>query len=612
MSVEDILACFDRITDQFLPREELAAKLHTGHPLRVKYGLDIKTPALHIGHAVNLWLLRALQDAGHAAVIVFSDFTNRNGDMDGRLETIWNVSAAEADKSIAELTRQLKMVLRFDDPALLEIRRSSEWYDRMGVQDMLDIFSLVTHARLISRDAFQARIAEGSEIHVNEMIYPVLRGYDSCMVRADIALLGSNRLFSESLGRLLQEKHKQKPQALLTTVITPGIDGRKKQSPRRHNDISLVHSPRDKFGRVMRIPDALIGDYFRVYTDVPPDAIAASLAKSPRDAKADLASAIVARYHGAGTARTERDWFDNTVSKGYIPDDLPALVLNTGDMEALDLVVLARPKKSRGDSRRLILQGGVSLNGRKITRPDQELFLKDNDTLQAGRLKWLSLRVKEPPAFHTERLTIRPVHVRDIQSLSGRIPLEDITKHIVRFSNRKKKTETDVRDAFKKIILQTEPKHESLWVITTKDAPDKPVGLAYLRSDRWDKPQNIWISPEIPNPEAFANEAMLELSTQALYRLDPQSEAFKKAFAIVTAPRDYEALHDVYLTLTPELLDRQIVPEGLPGFTYEGWEKLQQWRRITTPWLFKEDPRATFNKKMGLDKPHEPTPDGDV
>ncbi len=566
--------------------------------MRVKYSLDIKTPALHIGHAVNLWLLRAMQDEGHKAVIVFSDFTNRNGDDDGRLETIWNIPAAEADERIAALTEQLKIILRFDSPDLLEIRRSSEWYDAMGVQDMLDIFSLVTHARLISRVDFQARIAEGTEIHFNELVYPILQGYDSCMVRADIALLGSNRLFNESLGRLLQEKHKQKPQTLLTTIITPGIDGRKKQSPRRHNDISLLHAPRDKFGRVMRIPDALIGEYFKVYTDVSPEKIAAALRKSPRDAKIDLAVAIVARYHGAETARTERDWFDNTISKGYIPDDLPTLVLNASDMEALDLVVLARPRKSRGDSRRLILQRGVSLNGRKIARPDQELFLKDNDTLQVGRLKWLRIRVEEPPVFHTERLEIRPVQVRDIQNISKNIPIEDINKYIVRFSNKKKKTETDIRDAFKKIILQSGEKHEGLWMISLKDNPGTPLGIAYLRSDRWDKPQNIWISPEVVNPETLAKQAMAELSVQALLSLDPQSAAFQKAFAIVTAPRDYEALYDIVRNINPEFLDRGLVPEGMQGFTYEGWEKMQQWRRITTPWLFKEDPRAIFNKKF--------------
>ncbi len=598
MSVEDILACFGRTSDQFLSGKEFEAKLRAGRPLRVKYSLDIKTPALHIGHAVNLWLMRTLQDAGHKAVIVFSDFTNRNGDLDGRLETIWNTSSEEAETRIGELTEQLKMVLRFDNPSLLELRRSSEWYDAMGVQDMLNIFSLLTHARLISRDAFQARIAGGTEIYINEMIYPILQGYDSCMVQADIALLGSNRLFNESLGRLMQEKHKQKPQTLLTTLITPGIDGRKKQSPRRHNDISLLHSPRDKFGRVMRIPDALIEDYFRVYTDVPLEDVAASLKKSPRDAKVDLATAIVARYHGTDTARTERDWFDNTISKGYVPDDLPTLVVNTGDMEALDLVVLARPKKSRGDSRRLILQGGVSLNGRKVTRPDQELFLKDNDTLQVGRLNWLRLRVEEPPAFYTERLAIRPVHVRDIGDISKNIPLEDITKYIVRFSNKKKKTETDVRDAFKKIILQSDPKHEWLWAISTKEDPEKTIGIAYLRGDSWEHPQNIWMSPDIASPEDLVKEAITEFSVQTLFKLDPQSEAFKQAFAVVTAPRDYEALYYNYRLMHTELLEKNLLPQGLQGYTYDGWDKLQQWRRFTTPWLFKEDPRMTFNKKF--------------
>lgn len=607
MAVEDILAKFERTTHQFLSKDEFVAKLRSGKPLRVKYGLDVKTSALHIGHAVNLWLLRGLQEAGHKVVIVFSDYTSRIGDLDGRLATISDISLEEADKHIEDVTQQLKMILRFDDPALIEIRRNSEWYGEMDVREMLNLFSLVTHARLVSRPAFHKRIAEGKEIHINELIYPILQGYDSYVVQSDIAILGSDNLFNESMGRFLQEKHKVKPQTVIITIVTPGIDGRKKQSQRRHNDISLLHSPRDKFGRVMSMPDTLIDDYFRVYTELPPEEIAEAIKKGPRDAKVELAYAIVARYHGSDIAEQERDWFDNTISKGYVPDDLPNLILTTNDMEAIDLVSIARPGKSRSDSRRLIQQGGVVLNGRKITRPEQELFLKSNDTLQLGRLHWYRLKIEEPPTFYTGRLAISPVHVRDIHDITQHIPSTDIAKFIVRFSNKKKKTDTDVKDAFKKIILQQEPKNEWLWKITAKDDRDKVLGIAHLRGE-WESPQDIWLAPGFADEQGIVNEAMLALSENALFKLDPRSEAFKKAFAMVTAPKDHEALYLSFRTMDTSLLAKASIPQDVIGFTYEGWNKLQEWRRFTSPWLFNEDPRMAFNKKLQQDKHHKPGP----
>ncbi len=601
MSVEDILASFERTTDQFLSKEEFTAKLHAGKPLRIKYALDVKNAALHIGHAVNLWLLRRLQEEGHKAVIVFSDFTSRTGDLDGRLASISDVPPDEIEQHIGDVTHQLKTILR-SEPGLLEIRRNSEWYAAMGVKDMLSLFSLVTHAKLISRDAFQRRIAEGKEIHINEMIYPILQGYDSYMAETDIAILGSDNLFNESMGRLLQEKHQKKPQTVIITAVTPGIDGRQKQSHRRHNDISLAHSPRDKFGRVMSIPDTLIDAYFRVYTELPTQEINEMKKKSnPRDAKIELAAAIVARYHGADIAEQERAWFDNTVSKGYIPDDLPTLTLTTDDIETLDLVALARPGKSRSDSRRLIEQGGIELNGRRLTKPAQELFLKDNDTLQVGRLNWFRLRIEAPPELFTGRLAIKSVHVRDIHDLVQHIPPEDVSKFIVRFSNKKKKNETDVKDAFKKIILQSDPKHEWLWMISDKNAPEKILGMAYLRGDACENPQNLWMTPGLADEQAVVNEAMLALSEYTVFKLDPRSEAFKKAFAVVTGTKELNTLYESYRTIDGTMLGKAAIPQGVAGFTYEGWEKMQEWRRTTTPWLFKDDPRMAFNRKQKLE-----------
>ena len=180
----------------------------------------------------------------------------------------------------------------------------------------------------------------------------------------------------------------------------------------------------------------------------------------------------------------------------------------------------------------------------------------------------------------------------------------------MRFSNKKKKNETDVKDAFKKIILQQEPRHEWLWMIADKHNPGKILGVAHLRSDTWEKQQNIWITPGLIDEESVISEAMLAMSEHILFKLDPRGEAFKRAFAVVTAPKNAEQLYQSFRTMDTALLARATVPGGLVGYTQEGWNKLQEWRRITAPWLFQEEPRMAFNKKFNQAKNPKPEPQG--
>ena len=442
------------------------------------------------------------------------------------------------------------------------------------------------------------------------MIYPILQGYDSYMVQSDIAILGSDHLFNESMGRLLQEKHKKKPQTVIITAVTAGIDGHNKQSQRRDNDISLSHSPRDKFGRIMSIPDTIIEEYFRFYTDIPLqkiDEIKTLIREKPRDAKIELAAAIVERYHGKAAAREEREWFDSTISKGYIPDDLPKLILTTHHMAALDLVAFARPLKSKSDSRRLIEQGGIELNGRKLRLPKQELYLKDNDILQVGRRSWFHIEVEELPTFETRRLSIKAMGIRDIALVSQQIPQADISKYIVRFGNKKKKTADAVEDAFKKIILHPELRNEWLWSIADKKDPEKVIGIAYLRGDAREGLQNIWLKPDLVDETGLIDEVMMDLSEYALSRLDPKGEAFKHAFAYATAPRNIDTLYYAARVMDSAILAKADAPQGLRGFTYEGWDKMQEWRRITTPWLFKNDPSRLLDSFQNIKK-NDPSP----
>lgn len=611
VKVNDILTKFDRTVDQYLSRDEFRAKLRRGKPLRVKYSFDVRRPELHIGHAVNLWLLREMQDLGHKVVIVFGDFTARISDLDGRLDTTMDMPEEEIMQSIKRVLTQAKMIL-LDTLALLEVRRNSEWYSKMNAAALMNLFSVVTHARLIASDSFQSRIEEGREIYLHEFLYPVLQGFDSVAVQSDVAVLGSDRLFNESIGRFLQEKHKQKPQTLVTTKIASGIDGRRKQSMLRGNHISLEHSPRDKFGRVMSIPDELIEEYLRLYTDLPLAEIALlveMIKKEPREAKVRLASALVSRYHGRDVAMLEQEWFNNTISAGLPPEDLRTLTVAHDRMDVLDLVVAARPDKSRGDSRRLIRQGGVTLNGRRIDNPDIEIILCNGDVLKLGKRNWFRLEIVDFPALESDGFVMKPMRLRDLDPVSRYIKSWGIVKYLDKRAEISNSRTPPARDVFRKVLLAAEPRHEWLWTIADKKSPEEIIGVAHLRRDAALGNQNIWAAPGLANRGGALSEINATINDHAFTTLGFSAMTFQEAFAFVTAPKDGDALMRAFMALSPDKLSKD-TPNGIWGFTREGWDHMQEWRRRTSPSLFmnEETPRAKV-KRLPVKKPDAPKPD---
>lgn len=602
VKINDILAHFDRTADQYISRDDFKKKLRLGRPLRIKYGVDVRTPTLHIGHAVNLWLMRYLQDQGHKVVFVIGDFTTRIGEPDGRLDTCEDIAPDEVEANIETFLKQARMVLRFDDPKLIEVRRNSEWYGKMSMREFMDVASLITHARLMARDMFQMRMAQGREIYLQEMLYPVLQAYDSLVVESDLAIVGSDQLFNESLARLLQEKHGKPPQALLTTKITPGTDGKGKQSKSLGNYIGLLHSPRDKFGRIMSIPDGLIEEYFRIYTDVPYSEISGfktMAGKKPRDAKMALASALVERYHGHQVAEEERDWFEKTFSRGELPEDMPTLGLVSGNIEALDLVVLARPGKSKSDSRRLIVQGAVELNGKKLTDPAAQLNVKTNDILKAGKRNWFRLEIVEVANLETGNLILSQLMVEDVDFLAQYVPVWELVKHLgmdrefKEASGDKKLLKKKARELLKKGILKPEPKDEWLWKVARKDDPETAIGVARLgRVPGWTAEQKVWIRPEeLQSEEFILTEALYAINEYAFTMLGMNTLAFKNAFAYATAPKELDTLRRAMINMDSGQLNREDAM-GTMGFTKDGWQMMQQWRRTMSPWLFQNSPKA--------------------
>ncbi len=571
----DILAFFDRTSDQFFSKDEFKAKLKSGKKLRIKYGVDVTAPTLHIGHAVNLWLMRYMQDCGHKVIFVIGDFTTRIGDPDGRGETRPVIPREDIERNAKHFIDQAKMVLRFDDPELIEVRRNSEWLDKMALQDFMNLLAMVTHARLVSRDMFQKRIESHKDIHMHEIIYPILQGYDSVEIQADMTIIGSDQLFNEMMGRFFQERMGQKQQTIITTKITPGTDGKGKQSKSVGNYIGLGHSARDKFGRVMSIPDDLIEQYFIVYTDLPMTEIAEMkhlIATKPRDAKVKLASAIVSRYHGKSVGAFETEWFEKTISRGQIPDDIPTLPIINARMETLSLVALTRPGKSKSDTRRLIAQGGVELNGDKLLRPEEMLLLQTGDILKVGKRSWYRIEILRLNVMETERLWFEPLELKDIDLIREYMPEWEIVKYLGKMQAPKKVAAAVVTEVFKKVILQPEPKDEWLWKIKAKKEPEKIVGVGHLRRDVAEGNQNVWLTPEARG-QGFAKEASAAINHFAFTQAGFQQIVFKEAFAHAAPPRDVEALRGQFGKLDANPAAGAKTDSW--SVTREAWQKMQ-------------------------------------
>ncbi|MBK6694441.1 MAG: tyrosine--tRNA ligase [Myxococcales bacterium] len=393
----DVLA---RTTDEIFSLDELKKKLAKGKPLRIKYGVDVTAPFLHIGHAVNLWMMRYFQEHGHKVVFLIGDFTTRIGDPTGKSAARKVPLKEEIEQNAQHFIEQVGKVL-LTDPAVFEVRRNGDWFDKMSVAEFFPLLSMVTHAKLVQRDMFQKRIREHQEIYMHEMLYPLLQGYDSFMLESDLTIVGSDQLFNELMGRFYQERFGQEPQIVMTTKITPGTDGKEKQSKTLGNYIALADTPRDKFGKVMKIPDALIVQYFEVYTDHPMAEIRdyakelESGSVNPAVLKKKLAGRVVARYHGDEVATQEANWFEETFSKRKAPEDVPE-VLVPAQITVLDLVTQCDKTLSRSDARRLVRQGAVSVAGETIRGEGENDVLTDlgGKTIQIGKRRWFKLQVK--------------------------------------------------------------------------------------------------------------------------------------------------------------------------------------------------------------------------
>ncbi|MDP3710436.1 MAG: tyrosine--tRNA ligase [bacterium] len=388
---------FIRGVADIITKEELESLLGNKKTLRIKHGIDATGPDLHIGHAANLWKLRKLQEIGHKAVIVLGDFTTRIGDPTGKTKSRPKLEEEQIEKNISSIKLQIEQIL-LTDPSVYEVRRNSEWWESTNSKNFLQILSLITHARLIERDMFQERIKKGEEISVSEFLYPILQGYDSVAIKSDVTIIGSDQIFNEHLGRFLQEKFGQKAQVIIALELLPGLDGKQKMSKSANNFIGLLDSPRDKFGKTMKVVDGLIIPYLQSYTDVTMEDIADLQEKlnknlNPKGAKLFLAEKLVERYHGKKTAQEEKENFESVFSKRELPEDIKVIKLSVTKCNPVELLVHLKLADSKSEAKRLLGQGAVEIDEKVLSLDDKEVDLGSGSVIKVGKRNFVRVEM---------------------------------------------------------------------------------------------------------------------------------------------------------------------------------------------------------------------------
>jgi tyrosyl-tRNA synthetase len=373
---------------EVLPKGALEARLAEGRPLRVKLGLDPTAPDLHLGHTVVLQKLREFQDLGHTVVLIVGDYTARVGDPSGRSATRPVLSPEEIDDHARTYLAQATKVLADDER--LEVRRNSEWLD-MPMEELFRLVRRVTVAQMLERDDFGKRMAASEPVSLLEMLYPVLQGYDSVAIEADVELGGTDQTFNLFMGRALQTSYGQPPQIVLTVPLLNGTDGERKMSKSYGNHIGITDPPPEMYGKTLRIPDTELESWYGLLLGEPiPDGV------GPRDAKRALARALVTRFWGAGAAAEAEAGFDRVFIAHDLPEEIEefALSANGGTLHLPEVIVSAFGG-SRSQARRMLAQGGVKLDGEPVPAEplDVPAASLDGRVLQVGKRNFKRLRV---------------------------------------------------------------------------------------------------------------------------------------------------------------------------------------------------------------------------
>jgi tyrosyl-tRNA synthetase len=365
-----------------LPAGALEAKLALGRPLRVKLGIDVTSPDIHVGRGIPLQRMRAFQDEGHVGVLIIGDYTTRIGDPSGRSAERPILSDDEIDANAQMYVEQAHQILV---PEQTEVRFNSEWLGGLSFADVIRLTRIMTVAQMLERDDFSDRYAAGQPISVSELLYPLMQAYDSVAVEADVELGGTDQLYNLLAGREVMEAYGLEPQVVLTMPLLLSWDG-EKMSSSLGNNIPLAASPEEQFGRTMRISDELLGEWYRLVLqeELPPGA-------DPLESKLALARWVVARSHGADAAAAAEAHFTRVVREGRAPEDVTEVALPEGDPVHVPAVLALAFGLSTSDARRMLAQGGVKLDGQALDALHVPRASLVGAVLQAGKRRFARL-----------------------------------------------------------------------------------------------------------------------------------------------------------------------------------------------------------------------------
>jgi len=390
-----------RGTSEIIPEEELVAKIERSiredKPLKIKLGCDPSRPDLHIGHAVVLRKLAQFQSLGHQAILIIGDFTGMIGDPSGR-----NVTRPALSLEATRINGQsyLEQASKILDKDKARIVYNSEWLSKMSFEDVIKLASKYTVARMLERDDFTKRYKSGEPISMHEILYPLAQAMDSVAIVSDVELGGTDQKFNLLVGRDIQREFGIEPQVILTMPLIVGTDGVEKMSKSYNNYIGISDSPKEIFGKTLSIPDLLIYNYYELATDIPNEELAeiknqlSDPAINPRNLKRNLAKIIVRMYHNQKAADDAEEEFDRIFIKKEMPDEVPEFKWSNGSQSGiLDLLAITNLAPSKGEARRLIIQGGVSIDGIRMDDINAIIDIKDNSVIKVGKRKFIKIKL---------------------------------------------------------------------------------------------------------------------------------------------------------------------------------------------------------------------------
>lgn len=385
---------FQKGISEIIDEKSLRQKLKSGKKLRIKYGVDPTRPDIHIGHAVSMWKLKELQDAGHTVIFLIGDYTTKIGDPSGRNTTRPVLTDKEIKENAKSYFEQASLIL---DLNKAEVRYNSEWLAKLTFNDILQIAGKFTVAQIIERDDFEKRLDAGNDVGLHEMFYPLMQAYDSVVLNADVEFGGTDQKFNILAGRELQKKMGQAPQDIILVKLLVGTDGKVKMSKSVDNYIGITEKPNSIFGKTMSIPDNMIIEYFSLATlmsikEVEKMEAELESGANPRDLKMKLAEEIVGLYHGKEAAKSAKEEFVNVFSKKELPKDIPEVVIEEGTYDLPLFLVNLGAATSNSEARRLIEQGGLKIDETKITDWKAQIGAKKGMLIQVGKMKYYRIK----------------------------------------------------------------------------------------------------------------------------------------------------------------------------------------------------------------------------